>query len=362
MRLIVSSMAYGSGHTMAAMALAEAFSAISPDSEVIQFDTILNSSCPLERFPPSFYIFTNKHAHWLWRALYYWPPFRSRLSESMMDALFCSSNIPKLKALLPDAVVSTHICVTRASVRLGAPTFAVVTDYVYHPFLFSDKACAYFVASEEIRDAIVARGFSRERIHLTGIPIRKMFWEPPPCPDSRAKLGLPMDEKIVLLMSGNQGVTPVGRIARVLQGSGAFLLVVTGKNERMRRRMEKLFQRQGINGKVFGVFLDMAELLCACDIIVTKGGGIISSECLASGLPMVFYDSIPGQEEGNARIISDWGAGVRARSAREAAELVVEIISDQTRLDRMKSVAREHGRPRAALDIAERVLGYLQKS
>ncbi len=351
-------MAYGSGHTMAARAIAEALSSLSQDNEVIQFDTILNSGCPLERFPPSFYIFTNKHAHWLWRAFYYWPPFRSRLSESMMDALFCSSNIPKLRRLSPDAVISTHLCVTRAAVRL-APTFAVVTDYVYHPFLFSEKARAYFVASEEIRDALLARGFPAENIHMTGIPIRSMFWEPPPCEDSRAKIGLPPDDRVVLLMSGNQGVTPVGRIALALRDSGAFLLVVTGNNERMRKKMEGLFAKHAIKGKVFGVFADMASLLCACDIIVTKGGGIISSECLASGLPMVFYDSIPGQEEGNARIISEWGAGVRARNAHEAADLVAEIIRDQARLDRMRAIAKERGRPKAALEVAEKVLGYL---
>lgn len=347
---------------MAARAIAEAFSAISQDNEVIQFDTILSSRCPLERFPPSFYIFTNKYAHWLWRAFYYWPPLRSTLSESLMDALFCSSNIPKLRRLSPDVVVSTHLCVTRAAVRLGAPTFAVVTDYVYHPFLFSEKARAYFVASEEIRDALLARGFPDDRIHLTGIPIRSMFWEPPTCEDSRAKIGLPLDDRVVLLMSGNQGVTPVGRIARSLRDSGVFLVVVTGNNDRMKKKMERLFNKHAIKGKVFGVFVDMASLLCACDIIVTKAGGIISSECLASGLPMVFYDSIPGQEEGNARVISEWGAGVRARSSDEAAELVTEIIRDQARLDRMRAIAKERGRPKAALEVAERVLGYLRNS
>jgi len=353
-------MAYGSGHTMAAWAIAEAFSSISNEIEVVQFDSILNSNCPLERFPPSFYIFTNKHAHWLWRVFYYWPPFRGRLSESLMDTLFCSSNISKVRRFSPDAVVSTHLCITRASVRVGFPTFAVITDYVYHPFLFSDKTRAYFVASEEIRDALLAKGFPEDRIHLTGIPIRRMFWELPSCAESRAELGLPEGDRVVLLMSGNQGVTPVGKIAQALRDSGAFLMVVTGKNERMRKRMEKLFQRQGIKGKVSGLIENMALLLSSCDIIVTKGGGIISSECLASGLPMVFYDSIPGQEEGNARIISGWGAGVRARSAEEAAALVGEIIGDQARLDRMKRIAREHGRPRAALDIAGKVLGYLE--
>ncbi len=347
---------------MAARAIAEALSAVSLNAEVVQLDTILSSRCPLERFPPSFYIFTNKYAHWLWRAFYYWPVFRSRLSETITDRLFCSSNIPKLKSLSPDAVVSTHLCITRASVRLGVPTFAVVTDYVYHPFLFSEKVRAYFVASEEIRDALLARGFPADRIHLTGIPIRSMFWEPPSCADARARLGLPTDDRVVLLMSGNQGVTPVGRIARALRDSDAFILVVTGKNEPMRRRIERLFRKHGIKGGVFGVFQDMASLLCSCDIIVTKGGGIITSECLASGLPMVFYDSIPGQEEGNARVVSEWGAGVSARNADEAASLVIEIISDQSRLNRMKQAARSHGRPKAALDIASKVLGYIEST
>jgi processive 1,2-diacylglycerol beta-glucosyltransferase len=352
-------MAYGSGHTMAARAIADALGELAPGLEVVQFDGILESRSPLERFPASFYIFTNKHAHWFWRAFYYWPVFRTRLVDHLTGWLFSRGITGRMRDMAPDAVVSTHLSSTRASIRLGFPTFSVITDYVYHPFLFSEKAHAYFVASGEIRDALLARGFPEDRIHLTGIPIRKMFWEPPPCAESRAELGLPEGDRIVLLMSGNQGVTPVGKIAQALRDSGAFLMVVTGKNERMRRRMEKLFQRQGIKGKVGGLIDNMALLLSSCDIIVTKGGGIITSECLASGLPMVFYDSIPGQEEGNARIISEWGAGVRARNADEAAAMVGEIIEDQARLDRMKGIARERGKPRAALDIAGKVLGYL---
>ncbi|MEO0191638.1 MAG: glycosyltransferase [candidate division WOR-3 bacterium] len=359
MRILVVSMAYGSGHTMAARAIADALEEIDPGLEVIQFDGILESSSRIERFPPSFYIFTNKHAHWLWHAFYYWPIFRTRLSEQLTEYLFSRRIIEKIRNFGPDAVISTHLSATRASVRLGIPTFVVITDYVFHPFVFSDKARAYFIASEEIENALIARGFPRERIHLTGIPIRRMFWKMPSQTASRAKFGLPAEDKIVLLMSGNQGVTPVGRIARALRDSGAFLLVVTGKNERMRRRMKALFEKKKIRGKAIGHVEDMASLLSACDVIVTKGGGIISSECLAAGLPMVFYDCIPGQEEGNARVISEWGAGARARSAAEAAALIREMITDQAKLDRIKEAARARSKPHAALDVAKRVLEYL---
>ena len=352
-------MAYGSGHTMAAQAVAEALSVVSQGLEVIHHDGIISSRSWLERFPASFYIFTNKHAHWIWRMFYYSPVFRTRLVKHIIGTLFSRCIIGRMKEIAPDAVVSTHLSSTRASIKLGFPTFSVITDYSYHPFLFSEGVCAYFVASDEIVEALVSQGFPRERIFLTGIPIRRMFWEPPSSADSRAKLGLPREGRIVLLMSGNQGVTPVGKIAKILKDSDAFLFVVAGKNEAMRRRMESLFRKNRINGIVTGVFTDMASLLSACDIIVTKGGGIISSECLACGLPMVFYDSIPGQEEGNARIISEWGASVRARNAEEAAALVMDIINDRARLNRMKKIAKERGRPRAALDIAEKVLSLL---
>jgi len=352
-------MAYGSGHTMAAQAIVDALSVVSPGLEVIHHDGILSSRSWLERFPASFYIFTNKHAHWIWRTFYYSPVFRTRLANRLTSLLFSRGIIGRMRDIAPDAVVSTHLSSTRASLKLRLPTFSVITDYCFHPFLFSEGVCAYFAASDEVREALVSQGFPRERIYLTGIPIRRMFWEPPSAADSRERIGLPRDQRIVLLMSGNQGVTPVGKIAKILKGSEAFLVVVTGKNETMRRRMESLFREKRIEGMVTGVFLDMALLLSACDIIVTKGGGIITSECLACGLPMVFYDSIPGQEEGNARIISEWGAGVRARSADEAAALVKDIINDPTRLKRMKEKALEHGRPKAALDIAEKVLSLL---
>jgi processive 1,2-diacylglycerol beta-glucosyltransferase len=108
-------------------------------------------------------------------------------------------------------------------------------------------------------------------------------------------------------------------------------------------------------------FIDYVDdLVAASDMVISKAGGLIVSETLARGTPMLLIDPIPGQEEWNADYVVSAGAGIQLRMAESVPDTVRQLLKHPGRLAVLRASAQEAGRPRAALDIAEHVLHDLQ--
>jgi UDP-N-acetylglucosamine:LPS N-acetylglucosamine transferase len=110
--------------------------------------------------------------------------------------------------------------------------------------------------------------------------------------------------------------------------------------------------------QLYGRVDNMPQLMRASDFIVTKAGGLITSEALACGLPVVVSEALPGQEVGNARYVVDGDAGAWAPGAVAVLTTVVSWLRpDDGQLEAKRENARKLGKPRAAYDIAEGVWG-----
>jgi processive 1,2-diacylglycerol beta-glucosyltransferase len=99
--------------------------------------------------------------------------------------------------------------------------------------------------------------------------------------------------------------------------------------------------------------------VAASDLVVTKPGGLIVSEVLARATPLLIIDPIAGHEEWNADFVAGSGAGMQLRYPDGVALAARYLLDDPARLAMMRRQAQRVGRPRAALDIAGRVLADL---
>ena len=88
----------------------------------------------------------------------------------------------------------------------------------------------------------------------------------------------------------------------------------------MFRKVERL---HGANPVVpLGFVENVADLMVASDVLLTKTGGVTLAEAFCCGLPVLAFDPLPGQEEGNARLIVESNSGAVAQSPSEVAERV----------------------------------------
>jgi processive 1,2-diacylglycerol beta-glucosyltransferase len=130
------------------------------------------------------------------------------------------------------------------------------------------------------------------------------------------------------------------------------LVVLAARDGALRDRLARRADRRGGRLRVGGLVPDLDRYLVACDLLVSKGGGLITSEAMAVGVPVLVHRPIPGQEEANARRLSEAGAAHIVEDLEELLRRLDELFGDGSKLADMKDAARRTGRPDAAREIA----------
>lgn len=242
------------------------------------------------------------------------------------------------------------------------PFIHVITDlYSVHSIWFSyapDRIC---VSTDKVRMDAIQFGCSPSNVIVTGIPVRPDLTE---IQTNKTKLrslyGLEPDLPLMLAV-GSKRVTSMIDYLKVVNYSGHRLQIVmaAGGDDDLYRQMKEI--EWHIPVKIFNYCNTLSELMLASDMILTKAGGLITSESLAAGLPMLLCDVLPGQEEGNAKVVEDGGAGKVLHTQLDLLETLCNMLLDDGRkLKFMQQKAKQIGKPNAAKDIslmAEELIG-----
>jgi processive 1,2-diacylglycerol beta-glucosyltransferase len=102
-------------------------------------------------------------------------------------------------------------------------------------------------------------------------------------------------------------------------------------------------------------------MACA-DLVITKPGGLSTSECLVMGLPMVLINPIPGQEERNAAVLLQEGVAIRADDADALLYRTQQLLANEEKFNQMKIRARALAKPDAAKVVMQHVIGHLAQA
>jgi processive 1,2-diacylglycerol beta-glucosyltransferase len=270
----------------------------------------------------------------------------------------------------PDLVVHTHFLPAEICERLRkkgkwkGPHAVVVTDYDVHRFWHCPGIDRYFVARGENVEVLSRLGAARDSVSVTGIPIHPSFATSADLKSLRAKHAVSSDRPLVLVLSGGFGVGPVAELAESLAQvlTSSRLVVVAGRNEALKARITKATAAFKDRVRVIGFTTEMREWMALASLIVTKPGGLTSSEALACGVPMVITFPIPGQETRNATMLYEEGAAISGENPSTVAWRVEKLLENPGRLAAMKQNAERLGRPNAAFDVADQALTLLKRS
>ena len=267
--------------------------------------------------------------------------------------------LPAVAAFAPDVIISTYhfasemISALKEQGRISAPLVCVITDYGLHQAWLAPRVDGYAVACEEMVEQLTAAGVPPAKVHLTGIPIGAAFDRSKEKEAAKARLKLLPDLPVVLMMAGSFGVDKVVSMYQAAAAlAGEFqLVVITGRNPRLYAAMRELLALSAKPTKLVSFTDRVADYMEAADLLVTKPGGLTVSEALASGLPMVVFDAIPGQEEDNAHFLTARGMAEEVHSGTEAAEAIGRLMDCPGRLQAMQEACRRFDHAKAAQDV-----------
>ena len=257
----------------------------------------------------------------------------------------------------PDVVLCTHYfpleTLNHLRHKRGVPrplAVSVVTDFEAHALWMDTCVDLYCVAAEETKARLVARGAKAEDVVVTGIPISAKFSAKLNVKVVRKSLGLRDDLPVVLVPSGGFGMGPVGAIlAELDKVSRPFqTVVVTGRNQDLRRELAGQDRKHPT--QVLGFATNMDELMAVADLLITKPGGLTSSEALALGKPLIILNPIPGQEAANSDFLLEHGAAAKVNRVEDLPYRIEQLLGSK-KLAEMGRAAKALGKPAAARDI-----------
>ena len=268
-----------------------------------------------------------------------------------------------------DVVVMTHIFpgqILSAMRRAGMAvprTVLVATDYTCIPFAEECECDAYVVPSDDLVEEFVSRGVPRQRIHALGIPVADSFSAPLSRQDAKLALDLDPTMRYIVMAGGSMGAgkpeKTVETLLRLTSDRGNVrILTICGSNHQLEERLRARF---GHHIDVVGRTDRMALYLRACDLYLTKPGGLSTTEAAVSGTALGLLSAIPGCETHNLDFYESHGMCRRVEPTEESLERFVGLLDDDEARRWMQRRQQQTIHPDAAWQITRLAEGLVRR-
>lgn len=368
-RILILSCSTGGGHNAAGRAICEEMEARGVECDFT--DALSLAGANLSAKVSKAYVRITTRAPEVFRLLYQAGGVVSRKNRLkrkspiyFVNKLYAEKMRAYIQANGYDMVVMPHLfpaetlTVLKQEMYVSIKTVAVATDYTCIPF-WEETAPDYFVIPHpDLVEEFASRGIPREKLVPLGIPIGRAFRQTRSREEARLRLGLRAEGTIYLFMTGSMGFGRLDQWVRAVlcRDPEGEVLVLCGSNEAMRRKLQEKFA--GCPAQFLSYTQDVADYMAACDVLLTKPGGLTTTEAAAMGVPLVHTSPIPGCETMNADFFARHGMSVVAEDADTAAGRAMQLAHDAARRSQMLARQKEHIHRDACEEICDFICAF----
>ena len=371
-RILILSASVGAGHLRAAEAVELALRRLDPSAVVKNLDVLDFTNAAFRRVYGRAYLdLVNRAPHAL--GYFYDLLDRTPSAQHKSDRLRLLVEKLNLRRFLKflheetwDLIVNTHflpaelIAAGRRQGEIATPHLTVTTDFETHRLWVNQPCDRYFTATEEGALNLCHWGVPDGDVAVTGIPVHPAFSEPKDRAECLRRQGLTGGRPVVLQLAGGFGVGPVERLFQgILQVETPLeVVVVAGRNAELKTRLEQIETPPRHTVHVLGFTTEIDELMAVADLVVSKPGGLTTSEALARGTPMAIVNPIPGQESRNSDFLLENGAAIKVNNVATLPYKLDQLLATPGRLAQLTANAKRLGHPQAAFDVARAALDW----
>lgn len=367
--------AYGGGHLSAAKAIKNCLDTNYPECETLMIDCVEYINKYLNKISTTAYKEMAKKFPWMWKFVY------NNSEHGALAKISSTSNklmSKKLNNILqefdPDLVISTHpfsnqMCAyLKKEKKINCKIATILTDMAPHSqwTVGSEYIDYFFVANTEMKNALSDEGINDSKIFVTGIPLSERFKTNFDRESICKNFGLSTDKKTILFFAGGEfglGRRRTSFIFRALIRlfKDYQIVAISGRNKRMFSKFNKLVEGYNVSDRVklFEYTDKVPELMHISSIVVTKPGGLTTTESLASGLPIIIVNPIPGQEEENADFLVRNGVAIWIKDDDNVARILKNLYRHPEVIDEMKSHIPKLAKPNSTEDICKVLIDTL---
>lgn len=254
--------------------------------------------------------------------------------------------------IMPHVLPAAAVCAMEDKLPPDIVTGFIATDYSCGPFIGGLDVHLYFIPHADLRREFIDKGVPPEKIVASGIPVSARFRTHADKADARERLSLPLEGPILLIMTGSMGCGAVVELVGQLRAMDATKVIICGKNADLKATLDHDFS--GDTRIVTTGFTDKVDLyMDAADVLITKGGGLSTTEAAVKGIPMVHLDAIPGLESRNLAFFSARGMSLIGGNTEEAVKSAMLLLNEPARREEMIRMQRQYIAPEAAEKVCD---------
>lgn len=371
-KIIIFYASYGGGHLTAAKSIYEYLTTNYQDLDVELIDCMKYVNITIEKITTAAYREMAKKLPWAWGRIYA-DSQKGPLAHisSRSNKILAIKLLKLLKEKKPDLIISTHpfgsqmCCYLKRKGKIDSKIATIMTDFAPHDqwLVGSDYTDYFFVANEKMKNYLITKKINENKVFTTGIPISSKFLQKFDKAKILKDFDLKENTKTILFFGG--GAFGLGK-SKTIEVFECFvknfnniqMIAISGKNEKMKNEFEKIVldnQKQN-NIKIFEYTDKVPELMSISDLVVTKPGGLTTSESLASNLPMIIINPIPGQEEDNAKFLEEKGIAIWIKKEDQPYEIINKVLSNPETLEKMKEATKTLAKKYSTRDICNILL------
>lgn len=362
---------YGGGHLSAAKAIQKHLDDnFEVETELI--DCIQYVSKILNRVTTGAYNQMAKNSPALWGKIYansqrgVFAHISSRANKMMAVKL---KNLIKEKN--PDIVVSTHpfssqmVSYLKRKGKINCKLVTVLTDFAPHDqwLIGHEFTDAFCVSNSRMYDYLTNYGIEKKKVHVTGIPLSDKFSKTFDKAKIFKEFDLDENKPVILFFGGGEFGLGKDRTLQVLKAlihnlPTYQIIAVSGRNKKMNKGFNDIVTETNAKTrvKVFDYTNKVPEIMSISSLVVTKPGGLTTSEALASGLPLLVINPIPGQEEENAEFLEKHNVGVWIRKKEDPNVIIQKLFEDKLKLEKMRENTKILAKKNSTKDICEIIM------
>ena len=371
-KIIIFYASYGGGHLSAAKSIQKYITENYKDVETEMIDCMKYINKPIEKMTTGAYREMAKKAPKLWGKVYSGSQ-KGLLAEISKDSnKLMAKKLGKLiNEINPDLIISTHpfssqmASYLKQKGKIDCEIATILTDFAIHNqwLVGNEYTDNFFVSNDNMKKDMVELGINENKIHVTGIPMSDRFFESFDKSKIYEMFNLNPDKKVILFFGGGEFGLGKDRTVQVLDAfikklTNFQIVAVAGKNEKMKEAFEELAKSNNSESRVrvLGFTDKVPELMSISCLVVSKPGGLTTTESLASGLPMIIINPIPGQEEENAEFLQTKGVGVWLKASDNPEEIIDLVFKDENKLMDMKENAIKLAKKNSTKEICDILL------
>ena len=374
-KILIFYAAYGGGHFSAAKSIKKYLDDnFEVTTEIIDCIEYINKV--LNKLTTSAYKEMAKNFPSLWGKVY------SNSQKGVLGNVSTRTNkimAIKLKNLIieknPDIIISTHpfssqmVSYLKKKGKISTKLVTILTDFAPHDqwLIGHEYTDCFCVSNDNMQNYLIKYGVNSSKVHVTGIPLSDKFFQKFNEDEIYTEFNLDKNKPVILFFGGGEFGLGEKRTVQILESlinnlTTCQIISISGKNKKMNNAFHMLVNKLDCTDrvKILEYTNKVPELMSISKLVVTKPGGLTTSESLASELPMLIINPIPGQEEENAEFLVAHNVGIWIKKSDDPNNVIQDLFKDKNKILEMKKNTSLLSKKNSTKDICNIIMNLLQ--